>query len=118
MRGGRVGGVVGPRETHGANLFRTAVKWLKRATPKLLANLVWLLLFLLVGSGVQAWGIKSAGLYSWPFWSLLGGSLGIVGLTAWLFDPARVGMHEFYRSRIARCYLGASNIDGKKARPE
>ena len=107
-----------PQETHGANLFRTAVKWLKRATPKLLASLVWLLLFLLVGAGVQAWGIKSAGLYSWQFWSLLGGSLGIVGLTAWLFDPARVGMHEFYRSRISRCYLGASNIDRKKARTE
>src|SRR5207244_11679916 len=67
-----------PQETHGANLFRMAVKWLKRATPKLLANLVWLLLFLLVGAGVQAWGIKSAGLYSLQFWSLLGGGLGIV----------------------------------------
>jgi hypothetical protein len=64
------------------------------------------------------WGIESAGLYSWQFWSVLGGSLGVVGLTAWLFDPARVGMHEFYRSRISRCYLGASNIDESSPRPE
>jgi len=107
-----------PQETHGSSLFRTAVKSLKRATPKLLASLAWLLLFLLVGAGVQTWGVRVAGLYSWQFWTLLGASVGTVGLTAWLFDPARVGMHEFYRSRISRCYLGASNIDGKKARPE
>ena len=25
------------------------------------------------------------------------------------FDPGRMGMHELYRSRISRCYLGASN---------
>ena len=29
---------------------------------------------------------------------------------ALLFDPARVGMHDFDRARLARCYLGASNL--------
>jgi hypothetical protein len=38
----------------------------------------------------------------------------VVVLTALFFDPARVGLHEFYRSRITRCYLGASNTDATK----
>src|SRR5262249_20164839 len=33
----------------------------------------------------------------------------IIVLAVLLFDPARVGMHEFYRTKISRCYLGASN---------
>ncbi len=41
-------------ETHGSNVLRTAMKYLKRATPKLLASLTWLLLFLLVGAAVHA----------------------------------------------------------------
>lgn len=27
-----------------------------------------------------------------------------------LFDPARVGLHEYYRNRISRCFLGASTL--------
>jgi hypothetical protein len=30
-----------------------------------------------------------------------------LALLAFFFDPAMVGLHDFYRSRIARCFLGA-----------
>src|SRR5205823_7281679 len=56
---------------------------------------------------VEACVIRFAGLYSSQFWSIFGGSLGFVGMTACLFDSSRVVMHEFYRSRISRFYLGA-----------
>lgn len=98
-------------ETHGANLFRTALNQLKRATPKLLASLTWVLLFLLVAAAMHGLGVDPTAddfvnrSYLW----VVIAALTIVGLTAFLFDPARVGMHEFYRSRISRCYLGASN---------
>ena len=32
----------------------------------------------------------------------------ILLLTLVCFDPARVGMHDFYRARVARCFLGAA----------
>ena len=97
-------------ETHGSNVLRTAMKYLKRATPKLLASLTWLLMFLLVGAAVHAFEVSPDVIPSPQFWQVSLGALAIILLTAWLFDPARVGMHEFYRSRISRCYLGASNV--------
>ena len=99
-------------ETHGSSLLRTAINHLKRATPKLLASLTWLLLFLLVGAFMQYLGVGPlrSEFAKAPYWEVIGIAATILLLTAWLFDPARVGMHEFYRSRISRCYLGASNI--------
>lgn len=98
-----------PKKTRGGNLLRTVFGVLKRATPKVLAVVAWLLLFVLVGAGTQ-WSLRNTGTpHDWQFWLLPVGSLVALGLLAWLFDPARVGMHEFYRSRISRCYLGASN---------
>jgi hypothetical protein len=99
------------KETRGTKPRDTALRWLKRATPRVLATLVWVLLFLLVGIGLR-W-VLQVGMVDWQRYGVaLGTSLGIVGLTAWWFDPARVGLHEFYRSRISRCYLGASNTEG------
>lgn len=122
-----------PKETRGDTVVRAAIGSLKRATPKVLAGIVWLLLLLLVGAAIHAWGmhvgdwepaqacgavinqtaggvpLAAAGLNAKAFWLLSVASLLIIGATAWWFDPARVGMHEFYRSRISRCYLGASN---------
>ncbi|HET9360647.1 MAG TPA: hypothetical protein VFO58_12930 [Vicinamibacterales bacterium] len=101
------------KETRGTKLLDMATAWLKRATPRVLATLVLILLFLLVGIGLR-W-ILQDGNVNWQRYSLaLGTSLGILLLTAWWFDPARVGLHEFYRSRISRCYLGASNTEGFK----
>jgi len=36
----------------------------------------------------------------------------IIVVTLFCFDPARIGLHDFYRSRLARCYLGAAPKHG------
>jgi hypothetical protein len=105
-----------PKETHGGNLLQLLVNKLKRATPKALALLSWLLLFVLVGVAVQM------DVQGWidqrNFWYWLLPGLGVVQLALMLFffDPEGFGLHELYRSRISRCYLGASNqgviVDG------
>jgi hypothetical protein len=46
------------------------------------------------------------------------GFLSAVGLSAtslFWFDPARTGLHEFYRARIARCFLGAARAAQTRA---
>ena len=40
--------------------------------------------------------------------------LAFLGLLVWLLNPAQIGLHEFYRSRISRCFLGATNPDRLK----
>ena len=44
-------------------------------------------------------------------WSLAGWALAIILFALVFFDPAQVSMHSFYRNRLSRAYLGASNID-------
>lgn len=102
-------------ETHGSTLFRTILKQLKRATPKILASLALLCLYILVGASARYFfGLTPNPFPNRPFYELAIGSGLILFLAAFFFDPARVGMHEFYRTRISRCYLGASNLpDGK-----
>ncbi len=106
-----------PKETNGGNLLRGILNSLKRATPKLLASLTWTLLFLLVGIGV-AWWLNAFGTANnYTFWNDAGilwrlplGCLLLIALMILFYDPKRMGMHELYRSRISRCYLGASNF--------
>src|SRR6266496_2197333 len=45
---------------------------------------------------------------------IVGVPLGIVLFAALFFDPAQVSMHSFYRTRLTRAYLGASNVDAKE----
>ena len=96
-------------KTHASSLSRTTINHLKRATPKALAWLVFLLLFLLVGAAIQALNITPQDPLTTTFACVVTVSAAIVFLAVVLFDPARVGMHEFYRTKISRCYLGASN---------
>ena len=49
-----------------------------------------------------------------PFWLIAGIPFGVVVFAALFFDPAQVSMHSFYRNRLARAYLGASNVDAKE----
>lgn len=44
-------------------------------------------------------------------WTIGVAAVLIVG-TLVTFDPARVGMHDFYRARISRCFLGAAQAEG------
>jgi hypothetical protein len=42
--------------------------------------------------------------------SLVGTSIGAVVALGWLIDPNAVALHAFYRARLVRAYLGASNV--------
>jgi hypothetical protein len=48
-------------------------------------------------------------------WLLFAIALGIVLFAAVSFDPAQVSMHSFYRNRLSRAYLGASNPDANQS---
>ncbi len=98
------------QETRGGTFLDFLRSWIKRAAPKALASLVWLLLFILVGAAVHRWGAMTVSILLLAFWKPCLLAIMVLVVVAWTFDPARVGMHEFYRSRISRCYLGASNI--------
>lgn len=98
------------QESRGGTFVEFAVERLKRATPKVLAMLVWLLLFVIVGALVHRWGDRTGHVMEPKFWLPFIAGLGIIAVVALIFDPARVGMHDFYRSRLARCYLGAANF--------
>jgi hypothetical protein len=49
-----------------------------------------------------------------PEWYLVPGLLAAicvwVGALGWMVDPNAVSMHQFYKSRLVRAYLGASNV--------
>ncbi len=89
----------GPRE---GGMLET----LKSLAPQLLALVALLLTAMCIAS------VLIFGLYRWhnTFYVIaLLSALGIIGFAAAFFDPALVSMHAFYRNRLARAYLGASN---------
>jgi len=90
------------QETNASSLLRKLAGWLKPLAPQALANLAVVCLFVGVCLLVQYGG---TGRLLWP--ALLTASLIIFG-TLLVFDPARIGLHDFYRARICRCYLGAA----------
>ncbi len=93
-------------ETQGTRLVRRLVIVLKPAVPQLLAWGAVISFVILVTFLVQAVGLSSVGLAL----AVCAVALVQTFLTLWLFDPGRVGLHEFYRARIARCYLGAARV--------
>lgn len=87
----------------------------KPVLPKLAANVAVVVFVMLTarliphlmaenhyGAGIQLLGVSVLGLL-------------ITALAAFLLNPARIGLHEFYRSRISRCFLGAANYDALAA---
>lgn len=47
--------------------------------------------------------------------ALLGSTAVALLFTWWRYDPNRVGLHEFYRARIVRGFLGAGVLSGKES---
>lgn len=45
------------------------------------------------------------------------GAVLVMGLFSWRLDINRFSMHQFYRNRLARCYLGASNNTSRRPQP-
>lgn len=88
-------------------------KWLARLRPRvpqLLAHAVVILAVLTAMLWIQEMRERSIS------WNLLIGvpAALIVGAVVF-FDPQKLGHHEFYRSRIARCFLGAAHPKGTPA---
>ncbi|MEA2240438.1 MAG: hypothetical protein QOC81_5162 [Thermoanaerobaculia bacterium] len=42
-------------------------------------------------------------------WATVGGPIVVIAFAVFFYNPNEIGMHSFYRSRLARAYLGASN---------
>ena len=72
---------------------------LKPLLPQLLGYVAVVLGALFVAS------IVMAGLNRWGGWFVFA-PIGIIVTILWCFDPAVVGLHAFYRDRIARAFLG------------
>jgi hypothetical protein len=62
--------------------------------------------FLLAAAGTDAGGVSRE-----PAVALFLGAVGVTLGALLLFDPNEVGIHGFYRARLARAYCGASNRD-------
>jgi hypothetical protein len=84
-------------------LGETFVARLRPQLPKLLAGAVVLLLFIAMSIALAAWQDRDL----LPAVSLVAGVIVAVALVT--FHPNRIGLHSFYRSRLTRAYLGASN---------
>jgi GNAT superfamily N-acetyltransferase len=101
----------------GAEVFRRLRAWVNanptRAKtgdlPSILRPLVpQVLAYLVVGSGLVV--ISALLLSSREGWLAAAGADVIVVIAIlWLVDPEQLGLRAFYRSRIVRAYLGASN---------
>jgi hypothetical protein len=87
-------------------------KWLDRLVtlgkplmPQVAANVAFLSILTGMALVVQTWDGKAHIL--WGVFS----AFVVIFITVTLFDPARTGLHDFYRSRIARCFLGAAHVE-------
>jgi len=77
---------------------------LRVLTPQILSYLA----VALIVAGIATAVLKTLGDGA-SGWVILAACLAVVGLTAVFFNPNEVGLHSFYRSRLTRAYLGASN---------
>jgi hypothetical protein len=93
-----------PQETNATQLLKKAAATLKPLAPQVLANVAVALFFLVVCLLLQRFGLG----FNLPYG--IGGASLVLGLTLFFFNPAQVGLHDFYRSRICRCYLGAATL--------
>lgn len=88
-------------------------KWMARLgplLPQLLAYVAVAAMAALVASIYVRAGLAGGTLAAA---AVLGGALGYVALVAAFLNPDEVGLHAFYRSRLVRAYLGASNPEAR-----
>jgi GNAT superfamily N-acetyltransferase len=78
----------------------------KPLIPQVLAYVAIALWAICVAALLAHW--LNDGTSSWVLFAVV---LGIVLFALAFFDAAQVSMHSFYRNRLSRAYLGASNID-------
>src|SRR5690606_11759802 len=93
----------GSKSTLGAGVM-AAVRLL---LPRVLAYLAVVLM--VIGTVAAIVAFDRSGLTNDSPWLVAIVAVVILVLVALLFDPNQIGLHTFYRGRIARAYLGASN---------
>lgn len=106
-----------------ATTLRTLLDRLKPILPQVLAYVAVAFLFVLVCQALLLFAFQAqtafhADLSGTPMYRVcirifqfFCVCLIVILFALWLFDAGNVGLHEFYRSRIARCFLGAANAD-------
>ncbi|MBX3732509.1 MAG: patatin-like phospholipase family protein [Verrucomicrobiae bacterium] len=80
---------------------------LKPLLPQWIANVTVVVFFLFLAQLLVGLEVNRPGMWLAAF----AVCAGLVFLILKCLDPARIGLHDFYRSRIARCFLGAANPD-------
>jgi hypothetical protein len=91
-----------PEKTRGSELLDWLVPRLKLVAPQVLANGAVALALLATAMIILRSSVQDNLLFG------VTGAASVVLFVVVTFDPARVGLHDFYRSRIARGFLGAS----------
>jgi hypothetical protein len=87
----------------------TLLSRLRPLLPQALAYLALALLVVMITAGIV--GLERSDLTLPAPFVLAAAAALVLALVGLLFDPNEVGLHTFYRARIARAYLGASNPD-------
>lgn len=98
--------------------LQTVLIRLKPVLPQILAYVAVAALFVMVSQVLLLFAFdahNNANHFGWPrLIAFASACVVIIAVALWLFDPANIGLHEFYRSRIARCFLGAANPEAIK----
>jgi hypothetical protein len=107
------GGVLSGRSSTTASVTNgeeSSKSWLSLETLATVAPYVFIAgLLLMIGFAVDS-AVEFADARGWEWLvGLAVGPLVLAGLTSWRVDINDFSMHAFYRDRLARCYLGASN---------
>jgi patatin-like phospholipase len=86
---------------------------IKPLLPQILAYVAIALWAICISALLAGWiekDVFSVAGISTP-WVVFVIALAIVLFAIFFFDPAQVSLHSFYRNRLTRAYLGASNLD-------
>jgi len=92
-------------KTHASSIWNLLLKKAKPVLPQILAAVAVISMYEMVCIGVQKAGLGATAIEGCSI------AIAILILTCVLFNPAMVGMHDFYRARICRCFLGASHAN-------
>jgi GNAT superfamily N-acetyltransferase len=88
----------------------TGGKRLERLRPWIPKLLAYVTLAAATAGAVTLLVLLFEGLGPAGVFAISAACLAVIALAVWLFDPHENGLHAFYRARLVRAYLGASNL--------
>ncbi len=95
-------------QNRASTIFEKYAGKLKPLVPQLLANAAIICLLVFTTLLIRYFSTTEQLLW------LAASALGALVITLAFFNPELLGMHDFYRSRLCRCYLGASRANAQK----